>query len=177
MPEVKHDAQTYEKILDFALLDPFAYDYYQRVLALLKTNFRINLAAYTSWLKDGRLSAYDSIGLSEDFMKQAHSIYLNDEIRNFAMEQISSNSWDGIFYSQDADPFTFAGSKTIAHLNANHMHYFAVMVISKKPRMNIIACKTDKEGPFTAQEKEMLSKFSDDASGKEEAGESTADQN
>lgn len=159
MTQVDLNAQTYEKILDFAMLDPFATDYYKRVLSLLKSNFSINLAAYSAWLRDGRLLSYDSIGLSEDFMKQAHSIDVNDEIRNFAIEQVSSNSWDGIFYSQDADPFTYAGSKTIEHLNENHMHYFAIMVVSKKPRVNITVCKTDKEGPFTALEKEILKKI------------------
>lgn len=159
MTQVDLNTLTYEKILDFALLDPFAHDYYKRVLDLLKTNFSINLAAYTAWLRDGRLLSYDSIGLSDDFMKQAHSIYVNDEIRNFAIEQVSSNSWDGIFYSQDADPFTYAGSQTITHLNKNHMHYFAIMVVSKNPRVNITVCKTDKEGPFTAFEKEILKKI------------------
>lgn len=159
MSEQAINAETYEKILDFALADPFAKDYSKTILTLLKTNFRINLAAWSSWFKDGRLSSYDSIGFTDEFMRQAHNIYFNDEIRGLAIEQISSNSWEGIFYSQDADPYTYASSRTIGHLNANHMHYFAIMVLSTMPRVNLTLCKTDKEGPFTAYEKEILRKI------------------
>ena len=159
MAKVLLNASDYEKIIDFALLDPFARDYYKRVLSLLKTNFTGNLAAYTCWSRDNRLESYVSIGFPDDFMRQAHSIYVNDEIRNIVIEQYSSNSWSGVFYSQDIDPFTFNSSRTIEHLNENHMHYFAIMVLSREPRENIVLCKTEKEGPFSQREKEIIQRI------------------
>lgn len=125
-------------------------------LRLFKELFHGNLAVYSKWSDDLHMSSLITLGLSENFMREAHDRLLQDGIYSIYAEHLHSNDWKGIFYSQNAEGYDTESSELFSHLRKANISYFATMVLSVNPREHFLLFKTKAEGPFSDREKAIL---------------------
>lgn len=148
--------EDYKKILDFTYLDPFDEDYHKKVLSLMKAYYSWNLVVYTKWASEGRITSYYSMGLDDEFISEMHNHYVTDRIRRRVAEEHMTNSWSGIFYSQEIDLSEYIGSKALDYLHEHNIYYFAILFLATDPMEHYVLCKTKREGPFSDHEKVVL---------------------
>lgn len=130
-------------------------------LRLFKELFHGNLAVYSKWSDDLHMNSLITLGLSENFMREAHDRLLEDGIYSIYAEHLHSNDWKGIFYSQNVNDYDTEASGLFRHLHKANISYFATMVLSVNPREHFLLFKTRSEGPFSDREKAILQYITD----------------
>lgn len=157
MAQIDLSPEDYRLILEFQKRIFSAAENYAAVaLRLFKELFHGNLAVYSKWSDDLHMNSLITLGLSENFMREAHDRLLADSIYGIYTEQLHSNDWKGLFYSQDQTDFDTEKSELFMHLRTSNINYFATMVLSVNPREHFLLFKTQSEGPFSEREKTIL---------------------
>ncbi len=131
-------------------------NYQATVIRLFRELFGWNLTAYSKWSRSRNVNILVTESLDKELIRECHDRLLLDEVYRTYSEQIHSNAWDGIFFSQDALPPDMEDTDLLTLLHTHHIYYFVTMLIHQEPREHYVFYKTRKEGPFTEREKEIL---------------------